>query len=84
MNYFYVGLLANIVMAASVVPSLYHINNIQNLDAYSMCFIVLMLFGNILWIIYGYGVNANMTMWMGILFLVYYSITLYWKVFLDW
>ena len=76
----FVGIFANLLNGGSLIPSIRHVYTTKDLKSYPVFFLVLMVIANMLWIVYGFGKNVTQTMIMGIIFTLYYSIFLYWKL----
>ena len=82
--WFIIGLVANILMVISLVPSLKGIADIKNAKAFPYSFILLNFLCNSLFVVYGAGTKSYMTLMMGAICFVYFVIIFYFKAILKW
>lgn len=79
-----VGVTANFVGLLALLPSMRYVRRKKTLAGFSVTFLSMMLAANILWIVYGIATSDLAITLMGIIFSLYYTVFLYWKLRLKW
>ena len=80
----WVGLLANILMIISLIPSILQIYRVKDCGAFPYNFLFLSLVCNVLFCVYAGGTKSKMTFLMGAVGVVYFGIIFYFKAVNKW
>ncbi len=77
--YFFIGLVANILLIVSLIPIVIHIVNINSTYQYPLSSLLIKIVVVIMWIIYGFGRGSEMIILRSVILLLYFLFFIYMK-----
>ncbi len=78
--FFFIGLVANILLFISLTLTLYHVIKLNSTFGYPLNIIIIKIVTAFLWIIYGLGRGSEMIILRSVILLFYFFFFIYMKV----
>jgi len=77
--YFFLGVIANILLVISLIPTITHVIKINSTHGYPFISIVLKVITALMWIVYGFGRGSEMIILRSVILLCFFLFFVYMK-----